>query len=104
MRPAPCEREIARTTGAVDWLDRHEIELTVKAGAERLRSAELFIDDRSMSEATRENGLIVETAGEARAVLRFFLPRLPPYTVKLVLHGADGKDEGSSFSVGRSSR
>jgi len=57
-----------------------------------------------MSQATRENGLIVETTGEARAVLRFFLPWLPPYTVKLVLHGADGKDEGSSFSVGRSSR
>jgi hypothetical protein len=96
--------EIARTTGAIDWLGRHEIQVTVREGAEELDSVRLYLDDDLMSEATRVNGTIVECADEAEATLSFFLPWLPPFTVKLVMQGSDGRDEESSITIGRVSR
>jgi hypothetical protein len=95
------EQEISHTTGVVDWFGRHEVEVNVTASADELQSARLYLDDDLVDEATHENGGVVESSGEAKAVLRFFLPWLPPYTVRLVKVGADGKELESSRTVGR---
>jgi hypothetical protein len=94
------EHEIARTTGVIDWFGRHEVEVTATAPADRLQSARLYLDDALVSEATHENGGVVESTGEAKAALRFFLPWLAPYTVRLVKVGADGRELESSRTVG----
>jgi hypothetical protein len=98
------ERETARTTGAVDWLGRHEIEVTVRASTDALASASLYLDDRLVSEANDENGCVFRYGDDAEAVLSFFVPWVPPYTVELVTRASDGKESKSSIAVGRSSR
>jgi hypothetical protein len=91
----------AFTTGLIDWLGRHELELRVRDGVESLQSARLYIGDRIVGEATRENGGIVDDSVDAEAHLKFFLPWLPPYTVRLVKLRADGKESESSITIGR---
>jgi hypothetical protein len=94
------KREIARTTGAVDWFGRHEIALSITDGMERLRSARLYLDDELVDEATWENGKLADRAVEAEASLRLFLPWIPYFKVRLVTEDWNGRTEESSFSIG----
>jgi hypothetical protein len=96
------EHELARTTGVVDWFGRHEVEVTVTAPEDDLRSTRLYIDDDLVSEATPENGDLTHSSGEAKAVMRFFLPWLAPYTVRLVRVDGQGHELDSSVTIGRS--
>jgi hypothetical protein len=97
------QSETARTTGAVDWFGRHELALSVRTGMAELRAARLYLDDELVDEATWENGKLADLGDEAEASLRFFLPWIPCFRVKLVTENWDGRTEESSFSVGRSS-
>jgi hypothetical protein len=98
--PSHEKRALARTTGAVDWFGRHEIQLRVTDGLGRLASAKLYLDDALVSEATVENGRIVDRGDESEAALEFFLPWIPHFTVTLITDDWDGKTEESSYSIG----
>lgn len=96
------QRELARTTGAVDWIGRHEVQLRITDGVGKIAAAKLYIDDDLVSEATLENGRVVDRGDESQATLDFFLPWLPQFTVTLITDDRDGRMAESSFSIGRS--
>jgi hypothetical protein len=98
--PDHARRTLARTTGAVDWMGRHEIQLHVTDGLGRLAAAKLYLDDELVSEATLDNGGIVEHGDESDATLHFFLPWIPRFKVTLVTDDWEGKMEESSFWMG----
>lgn len=100
--PSHERRTLARTTGAVDWMGRHEIELHVTDGLGRLAAAKLYLNDELVGEATLDNGGIVDRGDASEATLTFFLPWIPRFTVTLITDDRDGKMEESSFSIGRS--
>jgi hypothetical protein len=100
--PSHERRTLARTTGAVDWMGRHEIQLHVTDGVGRIAAAKLYLDDELVSEATSDNGGSVDRGDESEATLTFFLPWIPRFTVTLITDDRDGKMEESSFSIGRS--
>jgi hypothetical protein len=101
--PGHERRELARTTGAVDWMGRHEIQLRVTDGVGKLASAKLYLDYEIVSEATLDDGRIVDRGDESEATLDLFLPWIPQFTVTLITDDRDGRTEESSLSLGRSS-
>jgi hypothetical protein len=103
--PAPSHEtsDFACTTGAVDWMGRHEIQLRHTNGVGRLASAKLYLDGDLVSEASLDDGTIVDRGDESEATLHFFLPWLPNFTVTLITDDPDGQMEESSFSIGHSS-
>ncbi len=98
--PGHEKRELARTTGAVDWMGRHEIRLRVTDGVGKLAAAKLYLDDDLVSEATLEDGRIVDRGEDSEATLEFFLPWVPSFTITLITNDRDGNMEESSFSIG----
>jgi hypothetical protein len=98
----PERREQARTTGAVDWFGRHEIQVRVTAAASELASAKLYLDDDLVGEASLDDGKIVQRGDEAEATLEFFLPWIPQFTLTLITDDLDGRIEESTYSIGRS--
>ena len=95
-----ARRVLARTTGSVDWLGRHEIQVSVTDGSGRLASARLYLGNELVSEASLEDGRIVDHGDEDEGTLDFFLPWLPHFTVTLITNDQDGQLEEESLTIG----
>jgi hypothetical protein len=99
----PPQHVVARTTGVVNWLGRHQVQVKVTNGGRALASAKLYLAYELVSEATLDNGAIVDRAEGSEVTLDLFLPWIPHFTLALITEGRDGKLEESSLSIGRSS-
>ena len=93
-------RESASTTGVVDWFGWHELAVSVRDEMEKLRSARLYLDGELVDEASWENGKLADQGEDAEASLKFFLPWIQHFEVKLITEGWDGRTEESSVCIG----
>jgi len=94
---------VARATGVVDWLGRHEVQVKVTSGVGELASAKLYLGYELVSQATLDGGGIVDRADGSEGTLGFFLPWIPHFTLTLITEDRDGRMEEESLSIGRSS-
>ena len=94
---------VARTTGVVDWLGRHEVQVKVTGSVGELASAKLYLGYELVSQATLDDGGIVDRADGSEATLDFFLPWIPHFTLTLITEDRDGEMEEEWLSIGSSS-
>jgi hypothetical protein len=60
----------------------------------------LYLDDELVDQASWENGKLADQGEDAEASLKFFLPWIQHFEVKLVTEDWDGRTEESSVCIG----